>query len=494
MGDENKFKLIISTSHFQSSVIDLLPCNHARKSKLINSLLEAYQLISKFDVVVDETRLFEGQGLDLVEARALCNYHSQDYLRVIFGKQYNERLSPDDNDREGVRSGKAEQSPDELHDLYELYQSLHESYVGKKRKIPRDRPGHVPGTDPEILKLEYNLNNGDCPIFSFLPMYLDTLINSTMQLAKHLCVDTPEITANIAINWDGGRHHAMKSRANGFCYINDIVSLINELRKTPGQQGHKRKLTYIDLDLHHGDGVENAFNYSKDIQIISIHLFEPGFYPCTGGLKFGKPKSNNIINLPVKHGLSNSNMFELVTNIIIPLIELHQSDDIVILCGGDGLNNDYYNEWQLTIIGLTRCIIKIIAAFVGPHQPGSCKNVVLLGGGGYNELLASRFYTYLTYKVLQLAGRIPPAATTLAAEVPHGTIDDKDKELLIKDHEHIDEYEKEYYKYWCYEIENGLDGLSFKRQINYNDTKQKPFTKYIAELRAHYGISRILST
>lgn len=59
--------------------------------------------------------------------------------------------------------------------------------------------------------------------------------------------------SDIAINWSGGLHHAKKSEASGFCYINDCVLAILELLKV-----HQRVL-YIDIDIHHGDGVEEAF-------------------------------------------------------------------------------------------------------------------------------------------------------------------------------------------------------------------------------------------
>ena len=59
--------------------------------------------------------------------------------------------------------------------------------------------------------------------------------------------------SDIVINWMGGLHHAKKQEASGFCYVNDIVLGILELLKV-----HDRVL-YIDIDVHHGDGVEEAF-------------------------------------------------------------------------------------------------------------------------------------------------------------------------------------------------------------------------------------------
>ena len=71
--------------------------------------------------------------------------------------------------------------------------------------------------------------------------------------------------AYTAINWGGGRHHAKKSEAAGFCFINDVVLAIQHLqRKFP-------RVLYLDIDIHHGDGVEAAFFRSSSVLTISFH-------------------------------------------------------------------------------------------------------------------------------------------------------------------------------------------------------------------------------
>ena len=84
--------------------------------------------------------------------------------------------------------------------------------------------------------------------------------------------------ADIAINWAGGLHHAKKSEASGFCYSNDIVLGILELLKQ-----HKRVL-YIDIDIHHGDGVEEAFYTTDRVLTVSFHKFGE-YFPGTGDVK-----------------------------------------------------------------------------------------------------------------------------------------------------------------------------------------------------------------
>jgi histone deacetylase 1/2 len=84
--------------------------------------------------------------------------------------------------------------------------------------------------------------------------------------------------SDIAINWSGGLHHAKKSEASGFCYVNDIVLAILELLKV-----HARVL-YIDIDIHHGDGVEEAFYCTDRVMTASFHKYGD-FFPGTGGIK-----------------------------------------------------------------------------------------------------------------------------------------------------------------------------------------------------------------
>ena len=71
--------------------------------------------------------------------------------------------------------------------------------------------------------------------------------------------------ADIVLNWAGGMHHAKKAEASGFCYVNDIVLAILELLKT-----HARVL-YVDIDIHHGDGVEEAFYLTDRVMTVSFH-------------------------------------------------------------------------------------------------------------------------------------------------------------------------------------------------------------------------------
>ena len=120
----------------------------------------------------------------------------------------------------------------------------------------------------------------DCPVFEgvfpFCQLYAGASIEGAKKL-NHGLVD-------IAINWGGGLHHAKKNGASGFCYVNDLVLGIIEMLK------YHARVLYIDIDVHHGDGVEEAFYLSDRVMTVSFHKFgprkdDPGqpFFPGTGG-------------------------------------------------------------------------------------------------------------------------------------------------------------------------------------------------------------------
>ena len=85
--------------------------------------------------------------------------------------------------------------------------------------------------------------------------------------------------SDVCINWSGGLHHAKKCEASGFCYTNDIVLGILEFLK------YKARVLYIDVDVHHGDGVEEAFFLTDRVMTVSFHQYGEDFFPGTGSIE-----------------------------------------------------------------------------------------------------------------------------------------------------------------------------------------------------------------
>ena len=103
----------------------------------------------------------------------------------------------------------------------------------------------------------------DCPVFDVIFEFCQLYTSGSLGGAARL----NEQTSDIVINWAGGLHHAKKAEASGFCYVNDCVLAILELLKT-----HERVL-YIDIDIHHGDGVEEAFYATNRVMHVVFTSF-----------------------------------------------------------------------------------------------------------------------------------------------------------------------------------------------------------------------------
>ena len=116
--------------------------------------------------------------------------------------------------------------------------------------------------------------SGDCPGFAGLYEFCQLSCGGSIDSAYVLLRGD----SNIAINWGGGLHHAKKCEASGFCYMNDIVLAILELLK------YHRRVLYVDVDVHHGDGVEEAFYLTDRVMTVSFHQYGEGFFPGTGNI------------------------------------------------------------------------------------------------------------------------------------------------------------------------------------------------------------------
>lgn len=229
---------------------------------------------------------------------------------------------------------------------------------------------------------EYGLGY-DCPLIHNIFDYVSAVVGSSVTAAHSLVNGS----ADFAINWYGGWHHAQRDEARGFCYANDIVCAINVLRqKFP-------RVFYIDLDIHHGDGVENAFAFTPNVLTFSLHKYELGFYPGSGAITDvgrGNGKFYSV-NVPLKDGIRDESYSKIFDRLSNTLLHAFDPDAIVIQCGCDSLAGDPLGTFNLTLRGYGHCI-KTILSWQKP--------TLFLGGGGYNVTNAARCWTYLTSFIL----------------------------------------------------------------------------------------------
>ncbi|KAK0533581.1 histone deacetylase [Tilletia horrida] len=219
----------------------------------------------------------------------------------------------------------------------------------------------------------------DCPVFDGMYDFCCSYSGASLAGARKLTAGATDI----AINWSGGLHHAKKSEASGFCYVNDIVLAILELLKY-----HPRVL-YIDIDIHHGDGVQEAFYNSNRVLTVSFHKYGNDFFPCTGSLSeigtgLGKHFS---LNVPLQDGIDDASYVWLFKSVMEPTISTFRPQSIVLQCGADSLGNDRLGCFNLSVAAHGECV-RFIKSFGLP--------LLVLGGGGYTIRNVARCWTYET--------------------------------------------------------------------------------------------------
>ncbi|MCL7031205.1 hypothetical protein MKW94_011702 [Papaver nudicaule] len=218
----------------------------------------------------------------------------------------------------------------------------------------------------------------DCPVFDGLFEFCQASAGGSMGAATKL----NRGEADIALNWAGGLHHAKKCEASGFCYVNDIVLGILELLKC-----HKRVL-YIDIDVHHGDGVEEAFFTTDRVMTVSFHKFGD-YFPGTGHIKDIGVGSGKYyaLNVPLNDGIDDGSFRGLFRPIIQKVMEVYQPEAVVLQCGADSLSGDRLGCFNLSVKGHADCL-RYLRSFNIP--------LMVLGGGGYTIRNVARCWCYET--------------------------------------------------------------------------------------------------
>lgn len=186
----------------------------------------------------------------------------------------------------------------------------------------------------------------------------------------------------VAFNPLGGFHHAMSGNAEGFCYINDIVIAIRDaLTNHPDL-----RIAFIDLDAHHGNGVEKAFYENSEVLFVSLHETGRLLYPWSGNeTEMGRGEGRGYtVNVPLEEGVDDEIYAFVFDAVVPPLISSFSPDIIVAEIGGDTLISDPLTHLKLTNNGFQRAIRKVFE---------HCPKILALGGGGYDIYKTSRAWT-----------------------------------------------------------------------------------------------------
>ncbi|KAF7254851.1 hypothetical protein EG68_08738 [Paragonimus skrjabini miyazakii] len=231
----------------------------------------------------------------------------------------------------------------------------------------------------EFNKQMQRFNVGeDCPVFDGLFEFCQLSAGGSIAGAVKL----NKQQTDISINWGGGLHHAKKSEASGFCYINDIVMGILELLK------YHQRVLYVDIDIHHGDGVEEAFYTTDRVMTCSFHKYGE-YFPGTGDSKdIGAGRGKYYaLNFPMRDGMDDECYERCFKPVVTKVMESFRPGAVVLQCGADSLTGDRLGCFNLTLKGHGKCV-EFIRSFPIP--------LLLVGGGGYTIRNVARCWTYET--------------------------------------------------------------------------------------------------
>lgn len=192
----------------------------------------------------------------------------------------------------------------------------------------------------------------------------------------------------------GGTHHGRPDKASGFCFLNDpVLGLLTWLDLGLDN------IVYLDIDAHHGDGVQDAFH--DDDRVLTISLHEQGRWPFTG--QAGDHAGGAAVNFPLPEGCNDSEFLWVIEKAVLPMIERRRPQAIMLQAGADALLED-----PLAKLALSNNVHRAVARAV----MGLAPRLVVLGGGGYNPWTVGRCWALIwgTMNGFPVPERLPEAA------------------------------------------------------------------------------------
>lgn len=279
-------------------------------------------------------------------------------------------------------------------------------YLGRLKEFSSS---HGPRAD-----FAYGLGDVENPVFPGLFDWASLVCGGTFEALNQIL----DGGCRRAFNMAGGWHHAHTARASGFSYLNDAVIAIQHAVKKG------LRVAYVDLDAHHGDGVQEAFYTTDRVLTVSIHETGDDFFPHTGfvqelGAGTGKGFS---INVPLLRHADDRLFLRALEEVVLPALDAYHPDLLVTQMGVDALRADPLARLELT----TDAYEKVARAFAGLDLPW-----LILGGGGYDKVNVARCWSLIWGVVTgrSVPDRFPPGfcavlkqhrlAGVLLRDLPH---------------------------------------------------------------------------
>ena len=217
------------------------------------------------------------------------------------------------------------------------------------------------------------LDYGDTPAFPGCYEVAAHVVGAALEGARRIMAGE----ARRSFQPIGGLHHARRAGAAGFCVFNDPGILIESLRARHGV----RRIAYVDIDVHHGDGVFYEFEEDADVVCVDIHEDGQFLYPGTGSVhETGSGVAEGTkLNLPLAPG-SGDREFLRAWDKAERFVDAARPEFVVLQCCADGLAGDPLADLRLTVAAHAHAARRLVA-LAERHARG---RLMAFGGGGYS--------------------------------------------------------------------------------------------------------------
>jgi acetoin utilization protein AcuC len=236
----------------------------------------------------------------------------------------------------------------------------------------------------------HGLGTSDNPVFHRMHESSALVAGGSLLAADEILAGRVVRAANIA----GGLHHAMRERASGFCVYNDCALAISRLL-----DGGVSRVAYVDIDVHHGDGVQAAFVDDPRVLTISLHQHPATLWPGTGySAEIGGPGAEgSAVNVPLPPGTSDDGWLRAFHAVVPALLRAFEPEVLVTQHGADTHAEDPLAELALSVDG-QRAAHRALADLADMTAGGRW---LVLGGGGYSLFrVVPRSWTHLLATLL----------------------------------------------------------------------------------------------
>jgi len=236
---------------------------------------------------------------------------------------------------------------------------------------------------------QYGLETGDVPVFRGMHEAASIIAGGSLHAGELVAGGR----AKRVLQLGGGLHHAMRDRASGFCVYNDLAVLVSGLRD------QDLRVAYVDIDVHHGDGVQTIFYDDPDVLTVSLHESGRYLFPGTGSVnEYGRGVAEGTsINVPLIPETRDASYLEVFDSIVPKVVTAFQPDILVVQSGADAHQIDPLAHLSLTTHAYDALFDRLIQ--LAEYVTGG--RIVVTLGGGYAFDSTLRIWSMLAYKLAE---------------------------------------------------------------------------------------------